>query len=106
MACSSGDGTSGEGEPAVLVVRSVQGSCDGGDDCLLPASRLDGRGRFCLPAAKLLKACRGSSGCDPQPDRWREALPAGEVALLKWPAWYTQVAYTYTNSTYLITIEK
>lgn len=62
LICSSGDGTSGKGEPEQLVVRCVQGSSDKGGDCLLLASRLDGRGRLCLPAAKLLKACRGSSG--------------------------------------------
>lgn len=68
------------------MVECVLASSERGDKALLPAKRLGGRGMLCLPAAKLLKTCWGSSGWEPQPERWREALPAGEVAALKRPA--------------------
>lgn len=38
-----------------------------------------------LLAEKWANAWLGSSGWEPQPERWREALPAGEVAWLKRP---------------------
>jgi len=53
----------------------------------LLAGLLDGWEVESLPAAKWANVCWGSSGWEPQPERCREALPAGEVACLKRPAY-------------------
>lgn len=104
-ACSSEESKSGDGAAAflsagqpkacsvsspagfdcLLLLRQPDAWSSRGDACLLLANRLGGCA-FCLPAAKLAKMWWGSSGCEPQPDRWREALPAGDVEVLKRPA--------------------